>query len=494
MKQHIENLIAYEIKQGIIHKRDYTYVKNQLYYLLKQDFNSDNLTPQPIHHPSDALNPILDALITAGKLNDSIIDRDLFDAKIMNIFASLPSVIESKFYTLHQSSKTAATDYLYNYAKSLNYIRYDRILKNKTFTYQSGDMKLQITINLSKPEKDPKDIIAATKAQTSNYPLCVLCKENEGFSGNKKRDSRDQHRLIKLDLNNQPWYFQYSPYIYYNEHAIVLSDKHKPMHITKSTFKNLLTLVDQFEGYFFGSNADLPIVGGSILSHDHYQGGKHKFPIEDAKVLQKWQIKDVSLAALDWPLSTIRLKSKSKSKMIDLADNILTIWKTYDNEPLDIISQTNKTPHNTITPVARFKENYYELDLILRNNRTSAAHPLGIFHPHSDKHHIKKENIGLIEAIGLAILPARLLQSITALKNYHFNQVHLDASSMIHKAWFDNFVQNYQITPDNFDTIIEFEIGKVFEAVLNDCGVFKQKDQLLFIQFIEDYIYEKHTY
>lgn len=491
MKQHIENLIHFEIENSIIEPRDYTYVKNRLYDLLQVTQNDEVYEPKEIQTPSDALNPILDDLIQRKILNASVVERDLFDAKIMNIFAGLPSTVEHKFYSLRKTSKKSATDFLYNYAKSLNYIRYDRILKNKSFKYLTDNIHLDITINLSKPEKDPKDIVLASKMVDSNYPKCVLCKENEGFSGNQKRDSRNQHRLIKLDLNGHPWYFQYSPYIYYNEHAIVLSHNHVPMKLSKTTFENLLGLVDQFDGYFFGSNADLPIVGGSILSHDHYQGGKHKFPIEDAKVLSSWSVNDVTISALQWPLSTIRLQSKTKENVIDIADNILNVWKNYSNPNLNIHAFTNDTPHNTITPVSRFKDGFYELDLILRNNRTTDEHPLGIFHPHQEKHHIKKENIGLIEAIGLAILPARLIQEIADLKAYYFNQTPLPKASEIHKTWFDQFSSRQSLTQNNFDSIIEFEIGQVFEQVLIDCGVFKTHNQNDFINFIKEHIYER---
>lgn len=491
MNKHIESLIQYEIKQGIIHERDYIYVRNQLYDLLDVKLTDETVSYEVIQTPSEALEPILDELVKKGLLKNSTVERDLFDTKIMNVFAVLPSTLESRFYTLAAISKTDATDYLYNYAKSLNYIRYNRILKNKSFNYKTDDISLQITINLSKPEKDPKDIISASKLVDINYPKCVLCKENEGFAGNLKQEARNQHRLIKLNLNGKPWYFQYSPYIYYNEHAIVLSNDHVPMKITKETFSNLLGLVDQFEGYFFGSNADLPIVGGSILSHDHYQGGKHKFPIEDATSIKSWLINDVHLNALNWPLSTIRLKSSNKEKLINLANAIFNIWQNYSNPSLHIINFTNDIPHNTITPVARFKNGMYELDLILRNNRTTHAFPLGIFHPHSDKHHIKKENIGLIEAIGLAILPARLIKEIDDLKKYHFKGKVLSEGTLIHKTWFDGIAKESKLTPSNFDEIIEFEIGKVFEQVLIDCGVFKQKDKRSFIRFIEEEIYEK---
>lgn len=488
MKQHIENLIAFEIEKGIIESRDYHYVKNQLYYLLGETILDEKFSPQLIQTPSEALEPILDILVQKGRLHDSVVERDLFDAKIMNVFSSLPSTLEKNYYALHKTSKSKATDYLYNYAKSLNYIRYDRILKNISFDYNPGHVDLQITINLSKPEKDPKDIIKAAKFTDVNYPLCVLCKENEGFSGNQKRDSRDQHRLIELQLNGEDWYFQYSPYIYYNEHAIVLSKEHVPMKISKQTFENLFELVDQFDGYFFGSNADLPIVGGSILSHDHYQGGKHKFPIENAKKITSFKSNDIDVDLLDWPLSTIRLRSKNKTSVVGFADKVLAAWKNYTNPDLDIIAYSGTTPHNTITPVARYKDDYYELDLILRNNRTTDTYPLGIFHPHADKHHIKKENIGLIEAIGLAILPARLIDAVAQLKAYYFDQKPLNEQTTIHQRWFDQIAKQQTLRADNFDDIIKFEIGKVFEQVLIDCGVFKKGSYEAFISFVKELI------
>ncbi|WP_162146922.1 UDP-glucose--hexose-1-phosphate uridylyltransferase [Acholeplasma granularum] len=484
MKANVESLIQYEIKKGVISKRDYTYVKNQLYYLLNLDLSMDKIDYIKIDHPSEALKPILDQLVSDNVIEDFKTNRDLFDAKIMNIFASLPSVVENKFHLIKKTSSKDATNFLYNYAKSLNYIRFDRILKNISFDYKTKNIQLQITINLSKPEKDPKEIIAQAKAIQSNYPPCVLCKENEGFSGNMNRDSRDQHRLLELNIENKKWYFQYSPYIYYNEHAIVLSEKHEPMRISKDTFINLLSLVDQFDSYFFGSNADLPIVGGSILSHEHYQGGRHKFPIEDAKSIYELKYGDVNVNLLNWPLSTIRLKSTNKANMIHLSTKILESWKTYSNPELNIYSNTLHTPHNTITPIARFKNGLYELDLVLRNNRTTDMYPNGIFHPHEDKHHIKKENIGLIEAIGLAILPARLVEEIYDLRNYYFNHIPLPEKSMVHKTWFDSLLKKYEFTQNNFDEIIKFEIGKVFENVLIDCGVFKKKDYDAFIKFI----------
>ncbi len=491
MKQHIENLIHYEISKGIITKRDYVYVKNQLYHLLNQSFDDVIYHPNLIIYPSDALNPILDSLEKDGVLDGSFVSRDLFDAKIMNVFASLPSVVQQMFDEKFNIAPKHATNFLYNYAKSLNYIRYDRILKNVSYHIDSKFGKLDITINLSKPEKDPKSILLESQSVTTSYPKCLLCLENEGFSGNAKKDSRDQHRLIELNLNEEIWYFQYSPYIYYNEHAIVFSKDHRPMSINEKTFRNLLALVDNFDGYFFGSNADLPIVGGSILSHDHYQGGLHHFPIEDAKVIKSWQLHSTTLEMLYWPLSTIRIKDTNEENLVKLATNILSIWKQYSNPSIGLYAKTGETPHHTITPIARKKGETFEMDLILRSNLTTPDFPSGVYHPKPDKWHIKKENIGLIEAIGLAILPARLNQAIKRLRAYYFDNVTLEIGELIHKDWFDDLSKKHTLTPFNFDDIIEKEIGLVFEKVLIDCGVFNISNQQTFNDFIEREIYEK---
>ena len=485
MKQVIENLIQFEIDHQTIDQRDYHYVKNQIYRLLGLEHASDDLYPVSITTPSDALEPILDMLEQNQTLDGSQSHRDLFDAKIMNVFASLPSVIEKRFYQLHGSMRT---DWLYDYAKSLNYIRMDRIMKNLSFIYHSTFGDMQITINLSKPEKDPRSIVNAIKEKNTTYPLCVLCVENEGFSGNALRDSRDQHRLISFDMNQETWFFQYSPYIYYNEHAIVISKIHRPMHIDETTLMNLLTLTDRFEGYFFGSNADLPIVGGSILTHDHYQGGKHHFPIENAPVLKTYHEDDVDIDMMQWPLSTIRLKAKNMQKLVELATQYLHRWQHYTNESLNLRAYTNQEPHHTITPIARKTSRGYELDLILRDNQTSIEHPLGIFHPHADKWHIKKENIGLIEAMGLAILPSRLLQAMADIKTYITKHTPLSDSASIHQAWIDSIKDHLDM--NNLDRALHDAIGHVFEEVLVDCGVFKLDSQGIeaFDTFIKEVI------
>lgn len=487
MRKAIENLIHYEITQKVILDRDVNYIRNQLYHLLKLEMTSELPKPSSIEHPSDALEMILDELEEANILDGSKVSRDLMDAKIMNVFAKLPSDVERTFFRHYQKNPTAATDWYYNYMQALNYIRMDRILKNQSFTSKTDYGTLDITINMSKPEKDPKSIILASQTTSTAYPKCLLCAENEGFSGNFTRDSRDQHRMIKFNLGKDTYFFQYSPYIYYNEHAIVLSEIHRPMVINKQTFENLLTLCDMFEGYFFGSNADLPIVGGSILSHDHYQGGKHEFPIERAEILKTWEKGQITYQLLKWPLSTIRLISQSKDKLIHQATHILNQWKNYEHKELFLFPKTGDTPHQTITPVSRKKNGYYELDLILRNNYTNEAYPLGLYHPHEDKWNIKKENIGLIEAMGLAILPARLKKELEEVKNYLLNDTPLSASSVIHQNWANAIKMKTTVTKENVDDIIKHEIGIVFEHVLEDCGVFKQDEKGLtaFQSFIE---------
>lgn len=486
MKQNVENLIHFQIKRNIITSRDYVYVKNQLYFLLDLILDYEVLKPEEISYPSDALDAILDILEKQGKLNGSQIERDLFDAKIMNVFASLPSTVQKTFESVQNIDKTSATDFLYNYAKSLNYVRTNRTDKNIWFESKSKYGKLEITINLSKPEKDPKSIAMAAKQESTAYPKCVLCKENEGFSGNTQRESRDQHRLISFDLLGEEWFFQYSPYIYYNEHAIVFSGEHKDMKISELTFKRLLTLTEKFNGYFFGSNSDLPIVGGSILSHEHYQGGKYTFPIEHASSLKTFNKNNVTVDLLNWPLSTVRLRSTNKDELLEIANDILHSWKAYSNDKLNLKAFTNEIPHHTITPIARIKNGEYELDLILRDNQTSEQHPSGIYHPHSDKWNIKKENIGLIEAIGLAILPARLLSELKEVKEHIINNQPLTEKSLKHQDWLDKFKN--KATNDNIDEIINQELSNTFEAILEDCGVFKINNEgtTAFINFISE--------
>ena len=490
MKQHIEDLIQYGLDNGVIEGRDIHYVRNQLYYLLDIVQDDDYPLSKRIQFPSDALEPLLDELVQKEMIENDQASRDFMDTKIMNVFTKLPSDLEKQFNFYYNQRPDRGTNFLYRYAINTNYIRMNRIIKNKSFKTPSAYGDLQITINLSKPEKDPKHIIKASTETSTSYPQCLLCIENEGFSGDLKRDARDQHRLLEVYLKNGQYFFQYSPYIYYNEHAIVISEEHTPMKINQKTFENILELCDIFQGYFFGSNADLPIVGGSILSHDHYQGGKHAFPIEFAKTIASWNKDDITYDILKWPLSTLRLTSLDKEKLVKKAMYILDTWKLYQNKSLMIFAKTKQTPHQTITPIARKKDGLYQLDLILRNNYTNEDYPLGYFHPHQDKWHIKKENIGLIEAMGLAILPARLDTELVEVKDYLCHQKPLSEHAVKHQVWADEIKSKYTITDDSVDQIIQKEIGSVFEKVLEDSGVFKQDETGIkaFMTFVEGII------
>lgn len=477
MIKYIHALIKYGIDKNLITELDKKYIYNQLIYFFKLDHVDYNADALAIESPEAAIFPLLDDMYERGLLeNNSIQFKDLLLCKVMNIFADKPSVVIDKFYDLAKDNFSDATDWFYSYMKDLDYIKTKRIEKNKLFHVDSKYGSIGITINLSKPEKDPKMIAKALKQKSTNFPTCVLCPENEGFSGNLNRDSRDTIRLIPFEINHETWYFQYSPYIYYNEHAIMLSETHRPMVINRTTFSNLLELVTKIEGYFFGSNADLPIVGGSILSHDHYQGGKFTFPIEHAKPVYQTNHKDVEVEVLDWALSTIRLKSKNKLAIIDLSEVILNQWINYTNEAINVYAYTD-VRHNTITPIARYKNGLYEMDLVLRNNYTNKAYPLGLYHPHEDVWPIKKENIGLIEVMGLAILPGRLIEELEGV-----------AQSLEGGAIPKGFKGFYKDIKDDYPgmdplSYVYNQAGLKFVKGLEDCKVL-QEDML--IEFVKE--------
>ncbi len=476
MIKHIHELIHYGLTRNLIHETDKKYIYNQLRYFFKLEHVDYSGSIKLIDSPEEAIFPLLDDLYNRGLIeNNSIQFKDLYLSKVMNLFSDKPSVVIERFNKLSKNKFSDATDWFYQYMKDLDYIKTKRIEKNKLFYVNSTYGKIGITINLSKPEKDPKMIAAARKLKSTNYPLCVLCSENEGFAGNANRDSRDTIRLIPFTINNEVWYFQYSPYIYYNEHAIMLSEEHRPMVINRTTFSNLLELVDQVEGYFFGSNADLPIVGGSILSHDHYQGGKYVFPIEHAKVVHEEVYKDIKIEVLDWALSTIRLKSTNKEALVDLSEHILNQWISYTNEALEVFAYT-KERHNTITPIARFKEGHYELDLVLRNNYTNESYPLGLYHPHEDVWPIKKENIGLIEVMGLAILPGRLIGELKALSEA------LKGGRI--PEGFEGFYEEIKQDYKNEDPLqyVYNKAGLKFVKGLEDCRVLQEKPLIEFVK------------
>ena len=414
IQKNINQLIAYGLNKDLIDPRDIDYIVNRLLEILKvDDFVYEKLDVLD-ENPVSILDNMLSYALSQNIIGNTIHEMDIFDTKIMDTITPTPSQVVDKFQVISKEDIKKATDYYYEFSKSTNYIRTERIKKDKRWKVDSPYGQIDITINLSKPEKDPKAIAAAKNMPNTNYPLCLLCKENVGFTGTAKHPARNNHRVIPIKLGNEDWFFQYSPYVYYNEHSIIIKNHHEPMEISELTFKRLLDFVELFPHYFIGSNADLPIVGGSILNHEHFQGGCYTFAMDNASVLKSYNLDNkTKMDVLNWPLTTLRLSSDSIGSLVNHATNILAKWRSYTHESFGIFSHTNGTPHNTITPIARCREirskKKYELDLVLRNNLTSDEHPLGIFHPHEHLHHIKKENIGLIEVMGLAILPPRLL-------------------------------------------------------------------------------------
>ena len=482
----LDNIIRYAIKHDLIKERDFIYSKNRLSFLLKiENPNSDKLLIDESKIDTSNIDEVLKPLLEIAKKNNIIESThpdyaDIFDTEIMSIFTPTPSIIEEKFNSLYKKNYKLATDYLYNLSIASNYVRMNRIKKNIKWSAYSEYGKLNITINLSKPEKDPKAIAAEKDKPKSSYPSCLLCKENEGFAFDNFRQARQNLRMVEIKLNNEVWHLQYSPYIYYPEHSIILSSEHRPMVINEKTFSNLLNFLDMFPHYFIGSNTDIPIVGGSILSHDHYQAGVFEFPINIADIMHSINYDDIKISLLKWPLNVLRLKSENKESIIKLSVKILEYWKKYNNHNLGIYSNTADIRHNAITPIARKNNGFYEMDLALRNNMTSDEHPLGIFHPHADKHHIKQENIGLIEVMGLAILPGRLLEELNMLKKLllenKIEEIKNNTLTCKHYLWSLEILKKYKINSNNIDEIFNNEIAEVFCEVLKDCGVFKNND------------------
>ncbi|MFR8733698.1 MAG: UDP-glucose--hexose-1-phosphate uridylyltransferase, partial [Clostridium perfringens] len=430
----------------------------------------------------ETLNELINIAIEKKIIENALYSKDIFSSDIMNIFLPTPSLINKEFYKRYAISPKESTDYFYSLSKSSNYIRTDRIAKNINFKAPSKYGTMDITINLSKPEKDPKEIALARNSVKSNYPKCLLCIENEGYEGTVTHPDRANHRMIRLDLNDRTWMLQYSPYLYYNEHCIILSEDHVPMKIDISTFKNLLSFVDKFPHYFAGSNADLPIVGGSILSHEHYQGGNHRFPMNDAKKLFDFSIEgfeDIECEAIKWPISTIRLRGENIDSLVLASDLILKKWRDYSDETLDILAYSNSEMHNTITPMVRKEDGKFVVDLSLRNNRTSKEHPLGIFHPHEEVHHIKKENIGLIEVMGLAVLPGRLLKELEKIKEYLRDEISLDNIEEYHRPWALELKKKFDYLKSSTDLndFVNKELSNKFVSVLEHCGVFKLNEE-----------------
>ncbi len=479
LQESIKKLVQYGIDTGLTPECERIYTTN----LLLDVFNEDTYTDPEVDVSNivleDVLSDLLDEAVKRELIEDSIGYRDLFDTKLMNCLMPRPAQVQEKFSEEYKKSPEDATNYFFKLSQDSDYIRRYRIVKDKKWTVDTKYGTLDITINLSKPEKDPKAIAAAKNATDVKYPKCLLCVENEGYAGRLDHPARENHRIIPITINDSAWGFQYSPYVYYNEHCIVFNGKHTPMKIEKNTFIKLFDFVKLFPHYFLGSNADLPIVGGSILSHDHFQGGHYTFAMERAEVIKNFTVKgyeDVTAGIVKWPLSVIRLQCKDEKRIIELADHILKTWRGYTDEEAYIFAETDGEPHNTITPIARKRGELFEMDLALRNNITTKECPMGLYHPHDKLHHIKKENIGLIEVMGLAVLPSRLKDEMEELADYIINGKDIRKNETLskHADWVDEFLLNYSdVNSDNINDIIEKEVGKVFCQVLEDAGVYK---------------------
>ena len=477
IETYIDSLISYAMNTGLAMPEDHMVLQNRLLEALGKDEYIPSHEEQ-IEDLEQILKGLLDYACANGLCEDNITARDLFDTKLMGLLTPMPREVIRTFREKFADSAEAATDYYYKLSCASDYIRRYRIAKDMRWKYASDYGDLDITINLSKPEKDPKAIAAAKNAPQSSYPKCMLCVENEGYAGRMNHPARQNHRVVPITVAGEQWCMQFSPYVYYNEHCIVFNQKHTPMKIDRSAFEKLLDFVGTFPHYFVGSNADLPIVGGSILSHEHFQGGHYTFAMETAPVDQQLHFAgydDIQAGIVKWPMSVIRLDGEDPVRIADLADRILAAWRSYSDPECTIYAETDGEPHNTITPIARRRGKLYELDLVLRNNLTTEEHPLGVFHPHADKHHIKKENIGLIEVMGLAVLPSRLKGELTALAEAVAAGKDIRGDEFLgkHADWVDELKQQYTFTPDNALDLILKETGKVFAQVLEDAGVYK---------------------
>ena len=491
LSKYIKELTEYGKRTGLLPECEQTYAVNLLLDCFQEDSYEDpgEVKERPLE---DILKDLLDEAVKRELITDSVAYRDLFDTKLMNCLTPRPAQVQETFRRKYDENPEEATDWFYQFSQNTDYIRRYRILKDQKWKIDSPYGKLDITINLSKPEKDPKAIAAARKSASVTYPKCQLCFENEGYAGRGDHPARETHRIIPIIINDSKWGFQYSPYVYYNEHCIVFNSRHTPMKIERATFVKLFDFVKQFPHYMLGSNADLPIVGGSILTHDHFQGGRYTFAMEKAPVEKTVTIpgfEDVQTGIVKWPLSVIRLSAADADRIIELADHILKTWRGYTDEEAFIFAETDGEPHNTITPIARKRGDLYELDLVLRNNITTKEHPLGVYHPHAELHHIKKENIGLIEVMGLAVLPARLKEEMELLKEYILENKEITTNEKIekHASWVAEFLPSYpQLNAENIDRILEEEVGKVFVKVLEDAGVYKctEKGRQDFLRFL----------
>ncbi len=488
----VSKLAAYALGKGLIQECEYIWAVNTILDALKLDSYTDPSREWGEINLAAVLDELLDDAYARGVLaENSVVYRDLFDTELMGRLTPRPAQVIEKFQALYRESPKAATDWYYQFSQDTNYIRRDRIAKDMQWKSDTEYGQLDITINLSKPEKDPKAIAAARDLPASNYPRCQLCAENEGYAGRVNHPARQNHRIVPITINGSPWFLQYSPYVYYNEHCICLNSVHTPMKIDRACFAKLLDFVGQFPHYFVGSNADLPIVGGSILTHDHFQGGHYTFAMAKAQVETPFPFpgyEDVESGIVKWPMSVVRIASEDPSRLVELADRILTAWRGYTDESAVIYAQTDGIPHNTITPIARIREGKFELDLVLRNNLTTKEHPLGLYHPHAELHHIKKENIGLIEVMGLAVLPARLKQELTAVADCLSSGGDLRQSELTakHAHWAESFAPKYAITAENALDIVQKETGLVFAQVLEHAGVYKRDEagRAAFLRFL----------
>lgn len=490
--QAIAQLISYALEKRLIQPEDQMWTVNTLLEALALDGCALPEELPPAGELSAALDALLDDAVERGVLKeDTVTYRDLLDTRLMGILTPRPSQVIGQFRSLYRQAPEKATDWYYQFSQDTNYIRRDRIARDVQWKVETEYGQLDITINLSKPEKDPKAIAAARNLPASAYPRCQLCAENEGYAGRVNHPARQNHRIIPITINGSPWYLQYSPYVYYNEHCICLNREHTPMKIDRACFGKLLDFVRQFPHYFVGSNADLPIVGGSILAHDHFQGGRYTFAMERATVETPFTFpgyEDVCAGIVKWPMSVVRLTCADPERLIDLADKILLSWRSYTDREAMILAETGGEPHNTITPIARRRGEAYELDLVLRNNLTTPEHPLGLYHPHAELHHIKKENIGLIEVMGLAVLPARLKAELAAVadKLVRGEDLRDDPLTASHADWAEEFRNRYALTAGNALDVVYHEVGLVFAKVLEHAGVYARtpEGQEAFLRFL----------
>lgn len=488
----IKSLVKYAEKEGLIEAPDERWAVNRILEILSMDSIETDAEVFEDVKLEELLKILLDYACENGICEDSVVYRDLLDTKIMGVLTPRPSQVISKFNALYAESPEKATEYYYHLSRKSDYIREYRVKNDIKWVTTTDYGDIDITINLSKPEKDPKAIAAALKMKQSSYPLCLLCPENEGYAGRVNHPARQNHRIIPVDLNGEEWCLQYSPYVYYNEHSIVFNSKHVPMKISEDGFRRLFAFVKKVPHYFVGSNADLPIVGGSVLTHDHFQGGNYTFAMTKAEIETTVEFKDftdIEAGIIKWPMSVLRLKGDDTDRICTLAGKILAKWREYTDEEAFIFAETEGVPHNTITPIARFRNGKYELDLVLRNNITTEEYPDGVYHPHPEHHHIKKENIGLIEVMGLAVLPARLKTEMALLENALVNGEDISSDERIakHTQWAEKIKENNNITPENCEKIIRDEIGKVFADILSQCGVFERTEngKKQFLKFIE---------